>query len=54
MNHLAAEYLILFNGTTDAIKQMENMVEQMKLLQIQAEEAYLSASPIEDFISIAN
>lgn len=36
------EYTLLFNGISDAIEQVEEILYRLKRLQAQAEEVYLS------------
>lgn len=41
MEELTKEYLVLFNGITDTIRQLEHTITRLKMLQQRAEEIYL-------------
>ena len=35
---LSQEYIMLFNGVSDAIQELQGMIDRMKFLQMRAEE----------------
>ncbi len=41
MEELKKEYILLFNGITDTIRQLEYTITRLKMLQQRAEELYL-------------
>ena len=38
---LSQEYIMLFNGVSDAIQELQGMVDRLKFLQMKAEEIYI-------------
>ncbi|MDL2219675.1 hypothetical protein LJC04_05015 [Ruminococcaceae bacterium OttesenSCG-928-O06] len=42
MGDLSKEYSLLFNGITDALRELERISNRLKYLQQQAEESYLA------------
>ncbi len=41
MEELKKEYMLLFNGITDTVRQLEYTIARLKMLQTRAEELYL-------------
>ena len=38
---LSQEYIMLFNGISDAIQELQGMIDRLKFLQMKAEEIYI-------------
>ena len=38
---VSSEYLLLFNGITDTIKELQSMIDRLKFLQQSAEDLYI-------------
>lgn len=41
MNDVKKEYIVLFNGITDAIDSLQKQIDRLKFLQVKAEEIYI-------------
>ena len=38
---LSKEYIMLFNGVSDAIQELQGTIDRLKFLQMKAEELYI-------------